>query len=192
MTLAEDAVRTLHTFHQAAAVAALQWYLHAGTLLGAVRDHDWCPGDEDDIDIAVFDEHFDKMGEITEGGWFRVLSRFIYKERVEGVKLQLADSNVHIDVSRLRRHPVTGDRFDIGTVAIEGERVVVANVYPRFCFRRYQTLTFQGLPCRVPDLADVLLDYRYGPDWRMPVHRKDWDWISRIPSEAIRTEYDGL
>jgi hypothetical protein len=190
--LTRFAVQALSTFRDAASLAGLRFYLIAGTLLGAARDNDFCPGDADDIDLAVFDEDFDQMGEITEGRWFRVDSRFIYKERIEGVKLTMWDNPVHIDVCRARKHPLTGDRYDIGTVCIDNERVYVANVYPASHFRKLRSMTFYGIPVNIPSHPEGLLEYRYGRDWRKPVHRDDWNWLDHIPSEAIRIDYDQL
>lgn len=187
------AVTAFRTFFEAAAIAGIKAaYPVAGTLLGCVRDSDFCPGDADDIDIAVFDEEFDKMGMITEGSWFRVTDRFIYKERVEGVKLELWHNPVHIDVCRARRHPVTGDRYDVGRFGIDNKQVILANVYPARCFRHLETTIFHGIECQIPCDAEYLLEYRYGPDWRTPVHRDHWDWASKIPSQAIRIDYDVL
>lgn len=195
--LVEDAVRTLRTFQEAAGIAGFAWYLHAGTLLGAVRDGNFCPGDADDIDVAVLAEDWDRVGYLTDGGlWFREMGRFIYKERVEGVKLELHGSAVHVDVSCLRRNPENGERYDLGTLALNGgEKTYVANVYPGRHFRGYPpfaVINFYGVPCRIPRHAADLCEYRYGQDWKMPVHRDNFDWCAIAPCEAIRTEYYDL
>jgi len=193
MSLKDDAVKTIKTFQEAAGLAGLQWFLHAGTLLGAVRDMDFCPGDEDDIDIGVFDEEFDRMASITEGSWFRVLSRFIYRERVEGVKLQLCDNEVRIDISRMRLNPRNGDRYDIGTLNINGDRVFCVNVYPEIHWRKFGMVNFHGVPCNIPNEPEVLLEYRYGANWRTPIHRDHFDWIKHLPDQqCVRLTYDGL
>lgn len=187
--LKAQAVQSLHTFQQAAALAGMRWFLHAGTLLGAVRDNDFCPGDADDIDVGVFDGDFDKMGLVTEGGWFRVLERFIYKERIEGVKIALADSDVHIDVCRMRTHPTLPELYDLGTLNINEKRVYCANVYPGWNYKELEVVTFQGVQVNIPRQAEVILRWRYGSDWRFPIHREDWHWLEHIPSKAIRLEY---
>jgi phosphorylcholine metabolism protein LicD len=193
VTVKEEAVQALHTFQEAAALAGVRWFLNAGTLLGAVRDQDFCPGDEDDIDIGVFDEDFDRMGDVTEGAWFRVMDRFIYRERVEGVKLELQSGQVRIDVSRFRLNPRTGDRYDVGRLCIDGERIFCVNVYPVEHWRRFEVITFQGIPCNIPAHAEELLAYRYGADWRLPCHRRDWDWLKWLPHQnCVRLEYECL
>lgn len=189
----EQAIKALRTFQEAAALAGVIWFLNAGTLLGAIRDGDFCPGDEDDIDIGVFDEEFDRMGRVTEGSWFRVTDRFIYEERIEGVKLELAEGGVHIDVSRFRLNPVNGDRYDIGRLNINDEQVFCANVYPAVHWRRFGYVMFQGVPCNVPALPEALLESRYGSDWRTPVHRDDFDWIAHLPhQQCVQLDYSCL
>jgi hypothetical protein len=191
-TLHSRAVQTLRVFDEAATMRGLRWCLLDGTLLGAVRDSDFCLGDEDDIDIGVFNEDFERVGQVGDGLWFRITDRLIYKERVENVKMCLDDGRVSVDIRRLHRHPTRPEVYNIGHVTLNGERVWVANVYDAAHFDHMDAIYLHDVRTLAPSQAPKLLDHRYGSDWRIPVHRDNWDWTKRIPNNCIRTEYDQL
>lgn len=193
MTLKEQAVQTFHTFTVAAKMAGVPFVLYDGTLLGCVRDGDFCEGDEDDIDVGVFDGDWTRLAGVTEGSWFRVVDRWIYRENVENVKLQLCDNPVNLDIRRLHWHRTRDEVYNVGHVTIGGDRVFVANVYDGRHFRDPERATFQEIEgVWIPSEAETLLAHRYGPDWRIPVHRRVWDWPAKVPNDCVRTVYDEL
>lgn len=192
MTLREQAVQTFETFVEAASIAGVPFLLSSGTLLGAIRGGDFCPGDEDDIDVSVLDEHWTKLGRLTEGLWFRVTDRFIFRENVEGVKVELVDNPVHVDIQRMHRHRERDEVYNFGRVNIAGERVFCVDMYPGYHFRFLPETTFLGRRVLIPNDAEKLLAWRYGSNWRTPLGRDEWDWPSRIPNDCVRTNYDEL
>lgn len=186
------AVRTFETFMEAAHIAGVRYCLSSGTLLGCIRDCDFCEGDADDIDVSVMEEDWSKLGGLTEGLWFRATDRFIYREHVEGVKIELVDNPVHVDIQRMRRHRARPEVYNIGRVNINGQRVFVADVYPAHHFEEFNFARFHGLRVPVPAGAEALLAWRYGPEWRTPLSREAWDWPRRIPNDCVKLEYDEL
>lgn len=187
------AVKTFETFVEAAEIAGVPFMLFDGTLLGAIRDRDFCEGDEDDIDIAVTENHWTRLAGLTEGLWFRVVDRWIYRENVENIKLQLCDTPVTVDIRRLHYHRDREEVYNVGHVTIGGERVFVANVYPAYHFRYCSMIEFQGRRVRVPNDPANLLELRYGRDWRTPVHRNVWDWPAKVEGNlCVRANYDEL
>lgn len=186
------AVKTLEVFVEAAHIAGVPFVLLDGTLLGCIRDHDFCPGDADDIDVGVMDDDWTKLAGLTEGLWFRVVDRWIYRENVENVKVQLCDNDVSMDIRRLHWHKVRDEVYNVGHVTIAQQRVYVANVYDGLHFRSPEDALFHGLPVRIPASARTLLEHRYGPHWETPVHRQVWDWPSNVPNACVRTDYDEL
>lgn len=192
MTRHDQAVKTLDTFIEAAAIAGVPFVLSGGTLLGAIRDGDFCIGDEDDIDVLVFNHFWRKLGGLTEGLWFRVVDRWIYREEVERIKIQLCDTPVFVDIQRAHVHKDRGEVFGFGPVNLAGEGVVVADVYPDYHFHFMPVKQFFGRGVTIPNDAEKLLAWRYGRDWRTPQSREAWDWPSRIPNDCVRTDYDEL
>lgn len=186
------AVKTWETFVEAAAIAGLPFVLSSGTLLGAVRDQDFCAGDEDDIDVSVMDHHWHRLGRLTERLWFRATDRFIFRENIEGVKVELVGSPVHVDIQRMHRHPERDEVYNFGRVNIGGEQVFCVDMYPGYHFRFLDSVNFLGHVVGMPNDVEKLLAWRYGPEWRTPLSREAWDWPSRIPNDCVRTDYDEL
>jgi hypothetical protein len=192
MTLHDQAVQTLETFIEAAAIAGVPFVLSSGTLLGAIRDGDFAAGDEDDIDVSVMNHHWPRLGRLTEGLWFRATDRFIFRENVEGIKVELVGNPVHVDIQRMHRHPDRDEVYNFGRVNIAGERVFVVDMYPGYHFRHLGSINFHGHVIGIPNDAEKLLEWRYGREWRKPMSREVWDWPSRIPNDCVRTDYDEL
>ncbi len=187
-----EAVQTFQTFVEAAGIARVPFCLSSGTLLGAIRDRGFCEGDEDDIDVSVLDEDWTKLGRLTEGLWFRVTDRFIFRENVEGIKVELVDKGVHVDIQRMHRHPERDEVFNYGRVNMGGRQVFCVDMYPGYHFRTLPEMNFHGCRVLIPNDPEKLLEWRYGPDWLTPQSREAWDWPSRIPNKCVRTDYDEL
>lgn len=187
-----DAIHNLRTFHRAARDIGLSFVLMDGTLLGAYRDQDFCEGDEDDIDVGVVSDDFERVSElerILEAQGFSA-DHFIYRDRIEGVKLARGAS--HVDVVRISHHPELPECYNLGRVVRKrnGSNVadVLAFVYPEHHHAGTDRLKFQGMTFRVPADPEGFLTVRYG-DWRTKVTRAaGFNWYEQGRA-SIRNEY---
>ncbi len=187
-----QATRNLAEFAAAANRFDLDWALLDGTLLGAIRDGDFCEGDEDDIDIGIQDEDFDRLLMVTsllEPAGFRVGDRFIHKGRIEGVKLHRGPS--HFDLIRVNHHKNGEECYNLGRRPGPDGLQVLAFVYPEVHHSRTSEMVFKGIPVRVPYRAEDLLTCRYG-DWKTPIPRDQFDWFNQSNRSSIREDYDAI
>jgi len=49
--------------------------------------------------------------------------------------------------------------------------------------KEFKFIEISKISVRVPSLHDAILEYIYGPDWRIP--RKQYDWVTESPSTRI-------
>lgn len=187
-----QATRNLAEFAAAAEVWDLDWCLMDGTLLGAIRDGDFCAGDEDDIDIGIADEDFDRLLLVTsllETRGLHLGDRFYHRGRIEGVKLHRGAS--HFDLIRINHHPTRAECYNLGRRPTDQGLKVLAFVYPDHHHARSVEMLFKGIPVLIPDAAEQLLTTRYG-DWRTPIPRDQFDWFNQSNRDSIREEYDAI
>ncbi len=187
-----QATRNLAEFAAAANHFQLAWTLMDGTLLGAIRDADFCDGDEDDIDIAIADHDFDRLLLVTsllEPAGFHLGDRFYHRGRMEGIKLHRGGS--HFDLIRVNRHPVREECYNLGRRPAEDGLQVLAFVYPSHHHDSSEELVFKGIPVQIPLDAEALLTCRYG-DWKTPIPRDQFDWFNQSNRASIQEDYDQI
>jgi len=165
----------------------LEFCLLDGTLLGAYRDKDFCEGDEDDIDIGILDENYDRTDELVkelEKYGFQKYKEHIVKDKLEGFGIQ--KGNNHIDVIRINKHPERDERYNFGREFRNGEIIRIGVVYPSKHFDYFDTIRFYGLDFNIPNDVESFLTNQYG-DWKVKVGRDTYNWYK---SPNLDYKYD--
>lgn len=130
----------------------------AGTLLGAMREHDFISHDED-IDLAFLAEDkqrtFDVLPQFIDAG-FKIAR---YDRR--GV-LSVIRNNEYIDFYFFDKHHEEGLRTSSGWLIPERFLIDTASV-------EFKQMTF-----RAPKEVEDYLCFEYGPDWGTPVEWNDF------------------
>lgn len=174
----------------------IPFYLFEGTLVGAYRDNDFCPGDEDDIDLGIWDEYYDRLqlviAELVNNYNFKLIKTFEYRSKMEGVAIQRGKN--HLDLIRVHKHPKRDEVYNYcryfgkDESKIKRGRVMVC-VYPWSCMDGQTDFVFYGLKCLIPKDANEYLTSRYG-DYRTEIRRENFDWYTMSNTKTILTEYD--
>lgn len=190
MTIKTDAINNLRDLHRVAGEIGLRFVLMDGTLLGAIRDGDFCPGDEDDIDIGVSDAEYSKTAELVakmKPLGFEKYKSFMIRGKVEGFGLRRGES--HFDVIRVNRHPSRPECYNFGRTL--GGKKLLAFVYPAHHHAGTDTVTLHGMDFLTPADPEGFLWHRYG-DWKTPINRPKFVWWEDANKESIRYDYDML
>lgn len=131
----------------------LPFFLMHGTLLGAIREHDFIKHDID-IDTCVTDEEALKeaIPDLSEAG----LKLCRYQEHL---LYSFIKDNVYIDVYIVNKLE--------GLIGLFYVRYL-GNIIPKKFFIGSKNILFQGEKFRVPFYTMQLLKFWYGKDWRTP------------------------
>lgn len=151
--------------------------LFLGTALGAYRDGTFCPGDEDDVDIAVMDTYYDRIPDIKEA--FKDWTLYHHLVAKDGLCQELSFKKTQmggfskVDIFFISE--IDGKlawRFYMGA----GERETITKYLPKEHFKHFDKVNFFGTEYSLPGNIEKYLELNYGANWRTPIHRKDWVW----------------
>ncbi|POR40307.1 hypothetical protein CRT23_24605 [Methylobacterium sp. V23] len=140
-----------------------------GTLLGAVRNNDFLPHD-DDVDLLVI---LDAENEVEE----KSIESTIY-----GV-LQNAGFSTHRSSSHRNFHVQRGgialDVFPAwrkdGQIRLYMERMKIRTLSDDI-ITPLSTISLHGVSLPAPNRPSAFLDERYGPNWKVPDRFHEWPW----------------
>ena len=151
------AMRNLVTLKEVADEYGFRFYLAYGTLLGAVREHDFIAHDED-IDLAA---------ELTQ---LDVLMAMLSKLIERGFKIARWDDRGFISIIR------DNEYIDIYLFREMSPKMMICcgEPIPRKFFDDTSTLLFRGYEFFVPNQFEELLVFLYGNDWKVPVVWNDY------------------
>lgn len=180
MALKDEAIKNLIDFKEAADYLGVRFMIMEGTLFGAYREKDFMPDDEDDIDIGITEEYFDKVETLIE---FLKKKRFVNHKRVEwGGKFHggaLERKGNHIDIMRMIKE---GD-----IVYNIGNHGALRYEYPAELFNGYGSIKFHGITLETPVDIEGYLTTRYG-DWKTHVDRSIYNYASPIFSPNVKRQ----
>lgn len=154
--------------------------LFLGTALGAYRDHDFCPGDTDDTDIAVDISYFKRAEEIISamtGYRFDLEHQYLPKDNIspEFAFVQHHEDGTKTKVDIFFITPVDDKmswRFYLDGAGHTYQTRLIDLKY----FDRFDTVEFFGTTYNVPGPIEEYLAANYGENWKTPIHRDNWVW----------------
>ncbi len=152
----EDALYVMNTMKDVLNKNGIIFYLNFGTLLGAVREHDFISNDMD-IDVAIFEKDVDKLVSLIPELYNigikicryhpGIIYSFIYKGIIYDV-----------DVYRTTKFPYKYRYFSM-----------VSKYFPKFYVNRgSEKIEFAGDLYDVPKDPVKFVEYMYGKNWRIP------------------------
>jgi len=180
-TIKEQAIQNLRDFKKILNELGVIFWLDGGTLLGAYRDGDFPPGDEDDIDLgawfnyAIFAD--DIIAKAREAG-FELYHQWKYQIALKrnGCKIDLFFHNKkgrdawHILYKRVAdehsfRFTEFADGYWWGYIPA---------VVPAHFFEQLHVIEFYGTVFNRPREIEDYFKLKYGEYWQTPITREEY------------------
>ena len=179
MTLKQAAIENLRDAKGIFDSLGIPFWIDSGTLLGAYRDHDFCKGDEDDIDIGTWTEfQTDEIIRRAQALGFRRLDSW-------KTQFHLHRNGSLIDILFLSKNK--GMAYSRGYRTYE-DHVGYPFVVPVHFFEELTTIEFQGMTFKCPADIDGYLTYRFG-NWRVPVGSADYRYYDPKCNRAVQPDW---
>ena len=180
MSIKEEAIKNLRDIKEILEDLDITFWLDFGTLLGAYRDKDFCEGDEDDIDLSMWDNYLHLKDEIiimAKAKGFEVFHKW-------DLEIALKRNGSKVDLFFHKKN-----KYDAYTHLYDGDEVAKYVVTPVYFFEVLSWIEFHGMMFYCPKLIEAYLEYKYG-HFRTKIHRKDYLCINPEQHLAIRDTYD--
>lgn len=184
VTSPQQSEQALREFKQILDGLEIPFCLFLGTALGAYRDGTYCPGDENDMDLAIDIKYFDRLSSIKRA----VKEQGIFEHNHDFIN----DDKISPEVSFVKRHGRDVgyySKVDLFFISeIEGKKCwrfyleddpnnTLTKYFNKKYWDTWDKVTFFGAEYNVPGYIEEYLTDNYG-DWKTPIHRRDWDWKS--------------
>ena len=158
----ENGVKNLTDLKNVLDSEKVTFWLSAGTLLGAYRDRDFIPWD-DDIDIDSYEEYLiPKISEIRQ--------KFLDLGFV--VRLPKKKQGVKMNIYRYKQKVSIDGLFLDESYKNNKFRLSRSYRFPRKFYETHGTLVFKGMEFRVPTPVEDFLKHVYG-NWEKPIKSYD-------------------
>lgn len=185
MTTKEQAYNNLVDCKEIMDRLGIPFILWGGTMLGAYRNGDLIPYDEDDIDIRIDEKYADRFEEmVREFVKVGFVKKRTYKYNGVWIGGSVKRGNNHIDIGFFFRKR---DEVYVLRRSKTDKRRYEASVYPRHFFEKFEKAKLGNFEMLVPQDTEKFLEIRYGKNWNIPRLRPKWR-ASEVKS--IRDNYD--
>ncbi len=168
----EAAAHTLQTLRQCLSIHRVPFMLDGGTLLGAVRDGNFCADDQDDIDLTILGNADGLPAAISQACLLGFTIHHSWPHSAQGTgQLALKKDGVKVDLMLKERVRLADSEGEWMYWTVYGRNgLIVPKAIPMRLVEPWGTVHFHGQRHNVPGKVDEYLTYRYG-EWRTPVHR---------------------
>ena len=172
----DAAASALNAVRQCLGIHGVRFMLDGGTLLGAVRDGEFCQDDQDDIDLSILGDSSGLPDAVRQACLlgFRVHHSWPHSARGTA-QLSLRRDGVKVDLMLKERVRLVDSEGDWMYWTVYGRNdMVVPKAIPMKLVEPWSTELFHGTHYNVPGDVDGYLSYRYG-NWHKPVHRSAYN-----------------
>ena len=174
----DNGLEALELFDICMKTCNIPYTLAFGTLLGAVREHGFIKHDID-IDVTIWDDdRRSNQVELLHNYGFELEHSFLVENGNLGREETYVYKGVHLDIFYIypaitkQEYPYCCDFLGRGCFTYEGCMEKYGSVLPRRLempfIKKIKNCSFNGLELPIPDNAEELLTYRYGPDYMIP------------------------
>ena len=165
----------------------IPFMLFCGTALGAYRDGAFCPGDEDDIDVAIDIKYYDKLQEMKKAmSHFQIGHSWLAKDglcpEISFIKLHEDSCHTKIDVFFLSK---IDDQMCWRFYRCHNPENHTTKGLNMDYMDNLQEIEFYGETYNILDDIEGYLKDNYGENWRTPIHRKDFVWMTGNKAKTI-------
>lgn len=168
MMLKEQAFKNIVDFQKVMNELKIPFWLSEGLLLGLYREKDCILGDEDDVDVCLWNEYADRSDEIIralESIGFQLLNDWkLEGDTSEGIAMTRNGSKIDIIFTRKNDKEVFFLARNFGNM---GEFPYFAFVFPKELYDEFGEIQWRDVKFPCPKNIEGYLTARYG-DWKTP------------------------
>ena len=192
----EQAKSNLFEFADILEDLGITFWLDGGTLLGAYRDHTFCDGDEDDIDLFVWADnkiliptiikYAEQRGFILHRQWDgdrRAPGKAPEIALAKYIKTQHGRFRLKIDLFFIEKK---GDDA-WGLLYISPDTAIPQVCKAKF-YENLGMINFHGRIFNIPSPVEEYLTVRYG-DWKTPIHRIHYHYTNADQLRVIKHDF---